>query len=134
MKKSLRASRAMALVVAPPAAALAAKPVAGAVYTQTAKDKTFIVNPHVAANGQKIDNFNAFKSGCTKVPFNPPLTMKIQKSGTFSLNGNRKDINGKTLQVVISGKFVKPNEAKGFYKVSGKGCKGKKVNFDAKQG
>jgi hypothetical protein len=60
--------------------------------------------------------------------------MKIQKSGTFSLNGKRKDVTGKALQVVISGKFVKPDQAKGFYKVSGKGCKGKKVTFNAKLG
>jgi hypothetical protein len=126
LKKVLAAA---ALALALPATALAAKPVADGQYQQI-KGNTFVVNFHVASTGKAIDEFSAYTK-CNPVPFQPAIKMKITKAGTFALTGNRKDILGDKHKVVIRGKFVSTDKAKGFYKIAGKGCKAKKVKFVA---
>lgn len=129
-----RAGTAGTLALAIPAAALAAQPTANGNYQQL-KGNREVISLHVDKTGKKIDGVSAYTK-CNPVPFNPPITMKITKAGAFALTGERKDVTGKLVKVVISGKFVSATEAKGSYRMSvdkgAKRCNTSAVKFDAK--
>jgi hypothetical protein len=89
-----------------------------------------VASLHVSKDGKKVDSFSAYGK-CNPVPFNPPVSMKINKSGVFNLTGNAKDVLGKKHRVVVHGKFTSATTAVGDVKVDGPGCKGKVVKFTA---
>ena len=120
---------ALVALALPASMAFAAAPTKNGNYTQTKGDR-MVVNFHVSSDGKKIDMFSGYGK-CNNVPFNPPITMKINKSGTFALTGKRKDVIGVSHPVVIRGKFTSATKASGHFKVDGKGCKGKKIKFSA---
>ena len=123
-----------AAALALPAVALAAHPTADGNYQQMKKNRE-VVSLHVAKNGKAIDNIGAY-SKCNPVPFQPPYAIKVNKAGAFSLKGERKDVVGHSIKVVLSGKFVSATEVKGSYRMSvdkgAKRCNSKTVKFDAK--
>ena len=129
-----RALIATAAALALPAVALAAHPTADGTYSQT-KGNRGVINLHVSKSGKTIDNIAAY-SKCNPVPLQPPYAIKVNKAGAFSLKGERKDVLGHSIKVVLSGKFVKPGEVKGSYRMSvdkgAKRCNSKTVKFDAK--
>ena len=131
MQKALRALAMMALIAAIPATAIAAAPTNGGQYAQE-KDGRYIVSFMVSDDGKKVSNFSGY-TDCNRVPFNPPVSMKINKSGTFALTGKKKDVIGGVKKLVVSGKFVSATKARGFYQVSDakSKCKSKKVKFTA---
>jgi hypothetical protein len=120
---------AVVAIAMPVTAAFAAAPTKDANYDQTKGDKV-VVSFHVSTDGKKIDVFSGY-SKCNPVPFNPPIKMKINKSGTFNLSGTHKDVIGKALKVQIHGKFTSGTKASGTYKIDAKGCKGPTVKFKA---
>ena len=113
----------------PVTAALAAAPTKDGNYQQEKAGK-MVASLHVSKDGKKVDSFSSYGK-CNATPFNPPVSMKINKSGTFNLTGNRKDVLGDGHKVVIHGKFTNPTTAVGTVKIDGKGCKGKTVKFKA---
>jgi hypothetical protein len=120
---------ALVAVALPVTAAFAAAPTKDGNYDQTKGNKS-IVSFHVSKDGKKIDVFSGY-SKCNPVPFNPPVKLKINKSGVFNLTGSQKDVIGKPHKVVIHGKFTSAKVAKGTYKIDGQGCKGPTVKFKA---
>ena len=127
----LRVLGGLAVVAVVPAVALAAKPVPGKHYAQV-KGGLFEFQFDVSKDGKKVKNLQA-NSKCGPVPFNPPLSARISRTGAFAISGTHKDFNGKALRVAISGKFVSKKEAKGTWKITAKGCSAKTKRFDAKE-
>jgi hypothetical protein len=120
---------ALVTLAIPVTAAFAAAPTKDGNYGQEKGGKS-VVSFHVAADGKKIDVFSGYGK-CNSVPFNPPVKIKINKSGTFNLSKNQKDVIGGVHKVEIHGKFTSATKASGSYKIDGKGCKGSKVKFKA---
>lgn len=127
----LRVLGGLAVVAVVPAVALAAKPVPGKHYAQK-KGGLFVFQFDVSKDGKKVMNLQA-NSKCSPVPFNPPLSARIGRTGQFSVSGNHKTFNNKTFKVAIAGKFVSKNEAKGTWRITGNGCTQKTAAFDAKR-
>jgi hypothetical protein len=131
--KTVAGATAAALVI--PASALAAAPLGGATYRDCAtRDGTTVCKVNqlsVAPSAKKVAKFVAF-TRCAPVPFKAALAMKIAASGAFALTAKRTDVSGRTIQVVIRGKFVSVDRAKGTMRFTRPGCDTGAVKFDAR--
>jgi hypothetical protein len=120
----------VAVAVAVPDVALAAKPVPGAHYSQQRNDR-LIVNFDVSKDGSTVKNFSQYGK-CNPVPFAKPINMPIRSRGRFSLDARRMSVLKKRFHIVVSGRFITSKRATGTYRVTGQGCTQKAIAFDAK--
>ena len=123
------------VALALPVSAMAARPLGGATYRDcTTRDGTTVCRVNqisVTPNARKVSKFVAF-TRCAPVPFKLPLAMKVVATGAFALTADRIDINGRSIHVVIKGKFTAVDRARGTMRFTRHGCDTGSVRFDAR--
>ena len=134
----LRAGAAtIATVMTITAVAVAAAPTKGGSYGDCKSHVCKVNDIQVSQNGKTIALFRAFTK-CNLIPFTKdPGGFKITKAGTFGFTGVKRDFNGHSVKVVITGKFVSSKLIRGTMRYSTtapKRCDTKTIKYAAKLG
>jgi hypothetical protein len=134
----LRAGAAtIATVMTITAVAVAAAPTKGGSYGDCKLHACKVNDIQVSKNGKTIALFRAFTK-CNLIPFTKdPGGFKITKAGTFGFTGVKRDFNGHSVKVVITGKFVSSKLIRGTMRYSTtapKRCDTKTIKYAAKLG
>jgi hypothetical protein len=128
---------AIAVMATVTAVAFAAAPTKGGSYGDCKLHACKVNDIQVSKNGKTIALFRAFTK-CNLIPFTKdPGGFKITKAGTFAFTGAKRDFNGHSVKVVITGKFVSSKLIRGTIRYSTtapKRCDTKTIKYAAKLG